>query len=84
LTFGIGTRVRRVTVEVGEDCVHFLKAIDERQSRPGFSTDGIPFEIPRDVFADVATPVVFVLEELDEQLGVPAERVGDETQVRHD
>jgi hypothetical protein len=77
LALSIGSRVGCVTVDLRKDVVHLAEATDARQSRPGFSPDGVSLEIPGDVFTDVTAPVVFVLVEVDEKFGVTAERVGD-------
>ena len=51
-----------------------------REPRPRVAADRVALEVPGDVLADVAAAAVLVLEELDEQLGVAAERLRDEAE----
>ncbi len=48
------------------------------------SADGVTLEVPGDVLADVAASALLVFEELDEQLGMAPEGIGDEAEVRID
>ena len=57
-----------------------LQRLNLSQSRTQLPADRVALEVPRHVLADVAASVVLVVEEVDEQLGVPAERVGDESE----
>ena len=84
LAFGGAARVRRIQVEGGQKAVDLAEAGNGRQRRARLAADRIPLEVPRDVLADVAASAIFVLEELDQQLGVPAEGVGDESERRVD
>src|SRR5690606_28852014 len=79
LPLGIRSRVRSIVIELREQLVDVRQALRRRESGADVAADGIALEIPGDVLADVAASAILVIEEVDEQLSVTAERICDES-----
>src|SRR5690606_339295 len=83
LALGAGARIRGVA-ERSEKVVDLLQGRRTCESRPQLTADRVALEVPGDVLADVLAAAILVLEEVDQELSVPAERLRHELQRRVD
>lgn len=73
---GALARVRHRAIHGREDLVHLLERFDRRKRAAQVASDTVALEYRSDVLANVAAgAILFAIEKLDEQLGVPAHRL---------